>query len=112
MNITEKILANASGKKAVSPGEIVEAKIDKVMANDITAPLAIEAFKQMGGSKVWDREKVILIHDHLVPANEEKAAELHKTCREFALAQELPYFFDVGRGGVCHQVMMENNQKP
>ncbi len=112
MNITEKILANASGKKAVSPGEIVEAKIDKVMANDITAPLAIEAFKQMGGSKVWDREKVILVHDHLVPANEEKAAELHKTCREFALAQELPYFYDVGRGGVCHQVMMENHAKP
>ncbi len=112
MNITEQILANASGKRTVSPGEIVEAKIDKVMANDITAPLAIQAFREMGGSKVWDRERVILIHDHLVPANEEKAAELHRICREFALSQELPHFYDVGRGGVCHQVMMENHAKP
>ncbi len=112
MNITEKILAEASGKKSVIPGEVVEAKVDKVMANDITAPLAIEAFKQMGGEKVWSRERVIIIHDHLVPANEEKAAELHRTCREFAISQELPHFYDVGRGGVCHQVMMENHVKP
>jgi len=70
MNITEKILAKASGRKSVTSGEIVEAKIDRVMANDITAPLAIEAFKQMGGKKVWDKGRVILILDHLVPAND------------------------------------------
>ncbi len=112
MNLTEKILAQASGKKSVSPGEIVEAKVDKVMANDITAPLAIEAFKEMGGKKVWDTSKVVLILDHLVPANDEKAAELHRTCRDFALQQELEYFYDVGRGGVCHQIMMEEHAKP
>ncbi|MEM2093906.1 MAG: 3-isopropylmalate dehydratase large subunit [Candidatus Bathyarchaeia archaeon] len=112
MNITEKILAEASGRKSVSPGDFVEARVDKMMANDITAPLAIQAFKKMGGEKVWCRERVILINDHLVPANEEKAAELHQVCREFALSQGLPYFYDVGRGGVCHQVMMENHVKP
>ena len=112
MNLTEKILAQASGRKSVSPGEIVEAKIDKVMANDITAPLAIDAFHQMGGEKVWDPSRAILILDHLVPANDEKAAELHRICREFALKQGLEYFYDVGRGGVCHQIMMEDHARP
>jgi len=112
MNLTEKILARASGRKSVSPGEIVEAEIDRVMANDITAPLAIEAFHQMGGKKVWDPSRVILILDHLVPADDEKAAELHRICREFALKQGLEYFYDVGRGGVCHQIMMEDHVRP
>ncbi|MCJ7633733.1 3-isopropylmalate dehydratase large subunit [Candidatus Bathyarchaeota archaeon] len=110
--MTEKILAKASGRKSVTPGEIVEAKIDRVMANDITAPLAIEAFKQMGGEKIWDTGRVILILDHLVPANDEKAAELHRIVREFALQQKLGYFYDVGRGGVCHQIMMEEHARP
>jgi 3-isopropylmalate/(R)-2-methylmalate dehydratase large subunit len=112
MNLTEKILAKASGNKEVTPGEIVEARIDRVMANDITAPLAIEAFKQMGGEKVWDANRVILILDHLVPANDENAAQLHRICREFASQQELKFFYDVGRGGVCHQIMMEEHAKP
>jgi 3-isopropylmalate/(R)-2-methylmalate dehydratase large subunit len=113
MNLTEKILAQASpGRKSVVPGEIVEARIDRLMANDITAPLSIEAFRQMGGEKVWDAHRVILILDHLVPANDEKAAELHRICREFALQQGLEYFYDVGRGGVCHQIMMEEHARP
>jgi 3-isopropylmalate/(R)-2-methylmalate dehydratase large subunit len=112
MNLTEKILAQASGRKSVSPGEVVEAKIDRLMANDITAPLAIEAFHQMGGEKVWDSSRVIIILDHLVPPDDEKAAELHRICREFALKQELEYFYDVGRGGVCHQIMMEDHVRP
>jgi 3-isopropylmalate/(R)-2-methylmalate dehydratase large subunit len=112
MNITEKILAQASGVGNASPGDIVEARIDKVMANDITAPLAIEAFHQMGGTRVWDSKRVVLILDHLVPANDENAAELHRICREFALKEGLDNFYDVGRGGVCHQVMMENHVKP
>ena len=111
MNIIEALLAKASGKKPVNPGDIVEAKIDKVMINDITAPLAIEAFKEMGGEKVWDKDRVIVILDHLIPANDDKAAELHRTCRRFALEQDV-HFYDVGRGGVCHQVMMENHVKP
>jgi len=106
MNITEKILANASGKKAVHPGEIVDANVDMVMVHDLTGPLAVEAFKKIGTPKVWDNKKVVVILDHQVPAESVKAAELHKTMRQFAKDQNLT-FYDVGRGGICHQVMPE-----
>lgn len=112
MNIVEKILAKASNQDQVSPGEIVEARIDKAMMNDITGPLAIEAFKNMGGEKVWDTTRTIIILDHLVPANDDQSAHLHKLLRNFANEQNLKYFYDVGRGGVCHQIMLENHVKP
>jgi 3-isopropylmalate/(R)-2-methylmalate dehydratase large subunit len=106
MNITEKILAKASGKSSVSPGEIVDANVDKLMIHDLTGPLAVEAFKKIGVSKVWDNQKVVVILDHQIPAESVKAAELHKTMRQFAKDQNLK-IYDVGRGGVCHQVMPE-----
>jgi 3-isopropylmalate/(R)-2-methylmalate dehydratase large subunit len=112
LNIVEKILAKASNRDLVSPGEIVEARIDKAMMNDITGPLAIEAFKKMDGERVWDTTRTIIVLDHLVPANSEQSAHLHKLLRTFANEQGLKYFYDVGRGGVCHQVMMENHVKP
>ena len=104
MNITEKILAKASGKKSVHPGEIVDANVDMVMVHDLTGPLAVEAFKKIGVEKVWDNKKVVVILDHQVPAESVKAAELHKTMRQFAKNQNVT-FYDVGRGGICHQVM-------
>ncbi|MCW4002922.1 MAG: homoaconitase large subunit [Candidatus Bathyarchaeota archaeon] len=104
--MTEKILAKASGKKAVHPGEIIDANVDVVMVHDLTGPLAVEAFKKIGVQKVWDNKKVVVILDHQVPAESVKAAELHKTMRQFAKEQNLP-FYDVGRGGICHQVMSE-----
>ncbi|MDR1992952.1 MAG: 3-isopropylmalate dehydratase large subunit [Nitrososphaerota archaeon] len=106
MNITEKILAKASGKKAVYQGEIVDANVDMVMMHDLTGPLAVEAFKKIGCQKVWDNKKVVVILDHQVPAESVKAAELHKTMRTFVSEQNL-IFYDVGRGGICHQVMPE-----
>jgi 3-isopropylmalate/(R)-2-methylmalate dehydratase large subunit len=106
VNITEKILAKASGKQAVHPGEIIDANVDVVMVHDLTGPLAVEAFKKIGVPKVWDNKKVVVILDHQVPAESVKAAELHKTMRQFAKEQNLP-FYDVGRGGICHQVMPE-----
>ena len=106
MNITEKILAKASGKKAVHPGEIVDANVDMVMIHDLTGPLAVEAFKKIGSQKVWNNKKVVVILDHQVPAESVKAAELHKTMRQFAKDQNVT-FYDVGRGGICHQVMPE-----
>jgi 3-isopropylmalate/(R)-2-methylmalate dehydratase large subunit len=112
MNLIEKILAKASGKREVHPGDIVEADINQAMANDITAPLAIISFKKMNGKKVWDRGKVILVIDHLSPASSEESANLHKMMRGFAEEQELKNFYDVGRGGVCHQVMVENHVTP
>jgi len=106
MNITEKILAKASGKKIVHPGEIIDANVDMVMTHDLTGPLAVEAFKKIGSQKVWDNKKIVVILDHQVPAESVKAAELHKTMRDFAKDQKLT-IYDVGRGGVCHQVMPE-----
>src|SRR5208283_1406514 len=106
MNITKKILAKASGKKAVRPGEIVDANVDMIMVHDLTGPLAVEAFKKIGVEKVWDNQKVVVILDHQVPAESVKAAELHKTMRQFAKDQKLR-IYDIGRGGICHQVMPE-----
>ena len=106
MNITEKILAKASGKQVVHPGEIVDANVDMIMVHDLTGPLAVEAFKKIGVQKVWDNQKVVVILDHQVPAESVKAAELHKTMRQFAKDQKLR-IYDIGRGGICHQVMPE-----
>ena len=107
MNVSEKILAKASGKEEVSAGDVVEAKVDAVMINEITGPLAIKAFDEIGIKKVWDRKRIVMILDHEVPADSVKAAELHKIMREFAKEQNIPNFYDVGSGGVCHQVMVE-----
>ena len=107
MNICEKILARTSGKKEVSPGEIVEAKVDMAMVNEITGPLAIEAFREIGIEKVWDNQRIVMVLDHQIPADSVKSAELHKIMRKFAKKQEIQHFYDVGFGGVCHQVMVE-----
>jgi 3-isopropylmalate/(R)-2-methylmalate dehydratase large subunit len=106
MNISEKILAKASGKTTVHPGEIVDAKVDTIMVHDLTGPLAIEAFKKIGISKVWDNKKVVIILDHQIPAESVKMAELHKMLRKFAKEQNIR-LYDVGEGGICHQVMPE-----
>jgi 3-isopropylmalate/(R)-2-methylmalate dehydratase large subunit len=106
MNITEKILAKASGKNQVKPGEIVDANVDMVMVHDLTGPLAVEAFNKIGVEKVWDNQKVVVILDHQVPAESVTAAELHKKMRKFAQDQQLR-IYDVGTGGICHQVMPE-----
>ena len=83
MNISEKILAMASGKDYVKPGEIVEAKVDMAMVNEITGPLAIQTFKRIGLEKVWDNQRIVLVLDHQVPADSVKSAELHKIMRKF-----------------------------
>ena len=107
MNIIEKILAKASGRKTVSPGDIVEAKIDVAMVHDLTGPLAVESFNKIGVKKVWDPKKIVVILDHQVPADSVKSAELQKTMREFVEEQKIPNFYDIGRGGICHQIMPE-----
>ncbi|MCW4018150.1 MAG: homoaconitase large subunit [Candidatus Bathyarchaeota archaeon] len=106
MNISEKILAKASSKPVVQAGEIVDANVDYVMVHDLTGPLAIEAFKKIGVSKVWDNKKVVIILDHQIPAESVKMAELHKMLHKFAKEQAIR-LYDVGEGGICHQVMPE-----
>ena len=108
MNITEKILARASGKDKVNAGEIVDAKVDMIMVNDLTAPLAIESFRKIGVQQVWNNQKIVMVIDHQIPASSIKAAELHKLMRGFAKEQKIQNLYDVDEGGgVCHQVMPE-----
>lgn len=107
MNISEKIVAAVSGRSEVSPGEIVEANVDMAMLNEITGPLAIEAFHNIGIKKVWDNHRIVMVLDHQVPADSIRSAEIHKIMRDFSKEQNIPKFYDVGSGGICHQVMVE-----
>lgn len=108
MNLTEKILAQASGEKEVSPGKIVEARIDVALVHDLTGPLTVDSFNKIGTEKVWDNKKIVIIMDHQVPADSVKSAELQQTMRAFAKKQGIRNFYDVGHGGgICHQVMPE-----
>jgi 3-isopropylmalate/(R)-2-methylmalate dehydratase large subunit len=100
----EKIFEKRIGK-AVEPGQIVEADVDYVMANDVTAPPAFEAFEKLGAEPL--RDKIILIPDHYVPNKDVASAIQAKSMRDFAKKWGLPNYYEVGSGGVCHQLMME-----
>ena len=101
----EKIFEIKSGER-VEPGQIVEANVDYVMANDVTAPPAFEAFEKLGAQPM--REKIVLIPDHYVPNKDVASAIQAKSMRDFAAKWKLPNYFEVGEGGVCHQLMMEH----
>lgn len=107
MTITEKILAAHAGKESVEPGELIEAQVDLVLGNDITAPIAIQEFRELGIPKVFDNEKVALIPDHFTPNKDIKSAEQVKVLREFAREQNIRHFYDVGRVGVEHALLPE-----
>jgi 3-isopropylmalate/(R)-2-methylmalate dehydratase large subunit len=107
MTITEKILAAHSGKKRVSPGELLNVRIDLALGNDITAPLAIKAFKEIGAKRVFHRDRVVLVPDHFTPAKDIPSAEQCKILREFAKAQGLTHFFEVGECGIEHTLLPE-----
>lgn len=103
--ISEKILALKAGKKEVSPGEIVEASVDYVMVNDVTGLPAFEVFEKFNTKPVKD--KVVLIPDHYVPNKDIASAEQAKAMRDFARKYAIENYFEVGCGGVCHQLMVE-----
>jgi 3-isopropylmalate/(R)-2-methylmalate dehydratase large subunit len=107
MTITEKIMAAHAGKKSVAPGELVDAKIDLALANDITGPLAIQAFNDIGAKKVFHRERVALVLDHFTPAKDILSAENCKTLRDFSRVHHLTNFFDIGRVGIEHALLPE-----
>ncbi len=102
--ISEKIFADKTGKE-VTPGEIVEAEVDYVMVNDVTGLPAFEAFEEFGVRPL--REKVVLIPDHYVPNKDVASARQAKAMRDFAKKYNIGNYFEVGRGGVCHQLMIE-----
>ena len=107
MTLAEKILARASGRASVAPDEIVVARVDLAMSHE-NGDLVRKSFLEIGAPKVWDASKIVIIFDHRVPAESEKTATTHKAMREFAAAQGILNFYDVGRGGICHQVLPEN----
>lgn len=107
MTITEKILAAHSGKKKVSPGELINAKVDLILANDITAPIAISEFKKIGARTVFDKDRIALIPDHFVPQKDIKAAEQCKMLKDFSREHNLSLYFEVGRMGIEHALLPE-----
>lgn len=108
MTISEKILARASGKERVEPGEYVNAKIDLAMFHDLTGPLTLKVLEEVGFDKPWDPEKIVVVFDHQVPAESVKTAELHKILRSYVKKAGIRKFYDVGRGGIAHQVLVED----
>ncbi|RJR15494.1 MAG: 3-isopropylmalate dehydratase large subunit [Nitrospiraceae bacterium] len=107
MTITEKILAAHSGRDKVSAGELINAKVDLILANDITAPISITEFKKIGAKTVFDKDRVAFIPDHFAPQKDIKAAEQCKMLRDFSRAYDLSLYFEVGRMGVEHALLPE-----
>ncbi|MBC8499516.1 MAG: 3-isopropylmalate dehydratase large subunit [Candidatus Atribacteria bacterium] len=100
-----QILARAASREKVKPGEFIVAKVDLAEINDLYLQVLL-SFKEMGGDKVWDSQKITFVMDHYAPAPTIKAAENQRKMREFAQDQGIKHFFDINRG-VCHQVMPE-----
>ena len=105
MTITQKILADHADLGEVYQGQLINARVDIVMGNDITAPIAIEQFKRAGAKKVFDKGKVVLVPDHFVPNKDIKSAEQCKILREFAREQGLTYYFELGEMGIEHALL-------
>lgn len=106
MTITEKILADHAGLSEVKAGQIIMAKLDVVLANDITGPLAIKEFNKIGVEKVFDPEKIVLIPDHFAPAKDIASAQQCKDIKEFSEQQGLNYY-EIGRCGIEHCFLPE-----
>jgi len=106
LTLVEKILAAHTDKKEVSPGEFINARVDLILANDITAPIAIREFQRIGVDRVFDPKKVVMVPDHFVPNKDIASAEQTKLMREFALEQKILYF-EVGRMGIEHVLLPE-----
>ena len=107
MTITEKILAAHAGKESVSPGELIEVEVDLALANDITAPLAIGVFHDLGAREVFDRDKIALVPDHFVPNKDIESAQQVKLTREFARKHRITHFFELGETGIEHVILPE-----
>ena len=106
MTMTQKILADHAGMDSVVAGQLIEAKLDVVMANDITGPMALPIFRQMA-DKVFDKDKVVLVPDHFTPNKDIKSAENSKAILDFSNEQELTYHMEQGKCGVEHAILPE-----
>ncbi len=107
MTMTQKILAAHAGLPEVRAGQLIRAKLDMVLGNDITSPVAINEFEKAGFSNIFDREKIALVMDHFAPNKDIKAAEQCKQCRTFAHRFDVKNYFDVGEMGIEHALLPE-----
>ena len=107
MTLAEKILAAHAGLAEVEPGMLIEAQVDLVMANDITAPIAIREFERMGAPRVFDPQRIVLVPDHFAPNKDIKSAEQCREMRRFALAHQVAHYYEVGRMGIEHVLLPE-----
>ena len=105
--LAEKVLARSAGLPRVVPGQIIEGSVDLAMMHEQGAQ-TVGPFQQMGAERVWDPERVVIAIDHWVPASTEGAAVMHRILRKFAAQYKLPHLYDVGRHGICHQVLAED----
>ena len=105
--ITEKILMAHTDLKEVSAGQLINAKVDIALGNDITAPIAIKEFKKAQGKKVFDKDKIALVLDHFTPNKDISSAQQCKFIREFAIEQQITHFFEAGQVGVEHALLPE-----
>ena len=107
MTMTQKILADHAGLPSVTAGQLINAKVDFVLGNDITGPVAIQEFKRSGFTEVFDPQKIALVMDHFAPNKDIKAAEQCQMCRGFAGEMHLQHFYDVGEMGIEHALLPE-----
>ena len=107
MTITEKILAAHAGQEQVAPGQLINARLDLVLANDVTAPVSIKEFKKLGREDVFDRSRVALIPDHFAPNKDIQSAEQCKLMRDFARQHDVENYFEIGQMGIEHCLLPE-----
>ena len=107
MTMTQKILAAHAGLEKVEAGQLISAKLDIVLGNDITTPVAVNEFKKAGFDSVFDKNRIAIVLDHFVPNKDIKAAEQSKQCREFACEHCVSHFYDVGKMGIEHALLPE-----
>lgn len=107
MTIAEKILAAHAGLPEVKPGQLIECNLDLVLSNDVTTPLAIKTFNEIGAGRVFDAARVVIVPDHYTPNKDINSAKLAKTCREFAREQGITHYWEVGCVGVEHALLPE-----
>ena len=107
MTMTQKILASHAGLESVQAGQLINARLDLVLGNDITTPVAVNEFKKAGFEGVFDKDRIAIVLDHFVPNKDIKAAQQSKTCREFACEHCVSHFYDVGKMGIEHALLPE-----
>ncbi len=107
MTMTQKILAAHAGLEQVTAGQLIEAELDLVLGNDVTAPVAIHEFEKFTSNKVFHKDKIALVPDHFTPNKDIKSAEHCKCVREFAMEQEITNYFEIGEMGIEHALLPE-----